>query len=273
MHAPMLDAITPVILTYNEEPNIARTLDALAFAREIVVIDSYSTDRTVEIIRGYPNTRLLQRNFDSHAAQWTYAVHETGIATEWVLALDADYLVTEEACAEIAKLNPAAPVDGYSVSFRYCVFGRPLRGTLYPPVTALFRRSKGRYVQDGHTQRLALAGEVRPLSARFRHDDRKPLSHWLAAQDRYMRLETANITTKSPAALSLADRVRRHPWLAPFGVFFNCYILNGGILDGRAGLFYALQRMLAETLLGLRIIEAQEAAPTDRTLESRGPIK
>ena len=251
----MLDRITPVILTYNEEPNIGRTLARLQWARDIVVVDSFSTDGTLEILKRFPQVRLFQRKFDSHAAQWNYAARETGVTTQWVLAIDADYILPEETIAEFRDIDPDGPVDGYTARFRYCISGTPLRGSLYPPVTVLFRREKGSFYQDGHTHRLKLDGASRMLSNAFLHDDRKPLSHWLNAQDRYMRLEVANIAGKPWDELSMADRVRQFPLIAPFAVFANCYLLNGGFLDGRAGLYYALQRMLAEALLGLRMIE------------------
>lgn len=252
---PMLDLITPVILTYNEAPNIARTLGQLAWAGDIVVVDSFSTDGTIEIVRSAPNVRLFQRKFDTHANQWNFAAFETDVQTEWVLALDADYLVTAAAVSELALLDASNPVDGYSVNFRYCIGGRPLRGTLYPPVTALFRKSKGSFYQDGHTHRLKLDGPASWLNEPFLHDDRKPLSHWLQAQDRYMKLEAENIVSKPWCELSFADKVRTFPLVAPFAVFANCYLLRLGILDGEPGLYYALQRMLAEALLSLRLIE------------------
>jgi glycosyltransferase involved in cell wall biosynthesis len=253
----MLDRITPVILTFNEEPNIGRTLDRLRWARDIVVVDSYSTDGTVEIVKSFPQSRLFQRKFDSHAQQWNYATAETGIASPWILAMDADYIVPDDAVAEISRLDPDGATDGYTAAFRYCVWGKPLGGTLYPPVTALYRRGKGSFYQDGHTHRLKLDGTARLLSTKFLHDDRKPLSHWLAAQDRYARLEAENIMGKPWSELNSRDRVRSLPIIAPFAVFAYCYILKGGLFDGKAGLYYAFQRMLAETLLGLRALEGR----------------
>lgn len=260
----MLDHITPVILTFNEEPNIARTLSRLTWAKEIVVCDSFSTDRTLEIVRSFPNVRLVQRAFDGHGRQWNYAAFETGITSGWILALDADYVIPEEAIQEIKALDPDGAFDGYTASFRYCVWGKPLRGTLYPPVTTLFRRAKGSFFQDGHTHRLKLDGKAHPLQHRFLHDDRKSLTHWLGAQDRYMRLEAENISEKSWSQLGLADKVRTFPLIAPFAVFANCYFLKLGILDGKAGLYYATQRMLAEALLALRMIERSIAVPNSK---------
>ncbi|MFO1352896.1 MAG: glycosyltransferase family 2 protein [Gammaproteobacteria bacterium] len=252
----MLTGVTPVILTYNEEPNIDRTLQRLVWAHAIVIVDSHSSDRTCEIARRYTQARVVQRRFDSHAAQWNFAVHETGVETEWVLALDADYVLSAALVAEIAALRPSTDIAGYQACFRYCVGGRPLRGSLYPPVTILFRRGLGHYRQDGHTQRLQLRGATARLRAPVLHDDRKPLSAWLAAQDRYMRLEAEALVERRWRDLSWPGRVRKYTWLAPLLVPGYCLVVQRGLLDGRAGGYYALQRMLAEVLLRLRLWDA-----------------
>ena len=89
--ATMLDAITPVLLTYNEAPNIARTLQHLSWARDIVVVDSGSTDGTLDILANMPRVRVFSRPFDTHHAQWRFATEETDIATAWLLRLDAGW--------------------------------------------------------------------------------------------------------------------------------------------------------------------------------------
>jgi glycosyltransferase involved in cell wall biosynthesis len=258
----MLDQITPVLLTFNEEANIGRSLEHLRWARDIVIVDSGSVDRTVDIARSVPQVRVFVRTFDSHSNQWNFATQETEITSEWILALDADYMASDAVIEEISNLDSAASINGYSAAFTYCVSGVPLRGSLYPPVTVLFRRTKGMFYQDGHTQRLTLDGKSAMLRNKLLHDDRKSLSHWLAAQDRYMRLEAANIVTRAWSELSAADRIRRLALLAPFAVFANCYFLKRGCLDGSAGLYYALQRTLSEALLALRILELRLNAPS-----------
>lgn len=251
----MLDQITPVILTYNEADNIGRTLERLAWAKDIVIVDSLSTDETVAIAQKHKQVRLFQREFGSHAQQWSYAISETGIETDWVLALDADYILPGEFSKELARLTADADADGYSAAFRYCVWGKPLRGTLYPSVTVLFRRAKAHYVQEGHTQRVQVQGRVVNLRSKILHDDRKPLSRWLAAQDRYMRLEAEEIGGRKSSALGLPDKLRKLTVFSPFLVFAYCYFIKGCWLDGRAGFYYATQRMLAESLLSLRLME------------------
>jgi glycosyltransferase involved in cell wall biosynthesis len=251
----MLEQLTPLILTFNESPNIDRTLQQLTWAKRIVVIDSYSTDATIEILNSYPQVEIFQRKFDTFANQCNYGLKQ--VKTEWVLSLDADYTVTDELIAEIDALPKDTSVDGYFVQFKYCVFGKPLGGTLLPPREVLFRREKGVYVDDGHAHQLVVDGTPRMLSFYIHHDDRKPLSRWLWAQDRYMVIETRKLLETPAGKLSFSDRIRRQKILAPFVILFYCLILNKGILDGWAGWYYAFQRMLAEILLSIRLIETE----------------
>lgn len=256
----MLDRITPLILTFNEAPNIARTLERLSWAKTVIVVDSFSSDETVAIVSRFANAQLFQRKFDDHAHQWNFGLEETGIATEWVLALDADYLVSEDLVREIRALAPDADVAGYRASFRYCIQGRPLRATLYTPVTVLFRRERAAYVQDGHTQRVCVDGKIAALSAAIFHDDRKSLSHWIASQDRYMRLEAKKLVDATWSNLGWSGRIRKLRIVAPFAMLFYCLLLQGLILDGRAGLFYSFQRAFAELLLSLHLLQ-QDLSP------------
>lgn len=249
----MLDQITPLILTYNEAPNIARTLTSLSWAKDIVVVDSFSNDDTVKIAQSFPRVRVFQRVFDCHRNQWEFGLRETGIATPWVLALDADYVVSNELTKEIENLLPSADTAGYRVSFVYCIKGRELRSGIYPPVTVLYRRDAAVYVQDGHTQRVALQGSIESLLAPMLHDDRKSLKRWLASQARYMELEAQKLRAANPAELDLADRLRRWRILVPPAMLVYCLIVRGGIFDGRAGFYYAFQRAIAELMLSHRL--------------------
>ena len=88
-----MTSITGVVLTFNEAPNIARTLAQLAWLPEIVVVDSHSTDGTPALAAAFPNVRVVQRPFTTHAEQWNFGLEAAGIDTEWVLALDADFVL------------------------------------------------------------------------------------------------------------------------------------------------------------------------------------
>jgi glycosyltransferase involved in cell wall biosynthesis len=250
----VLDQITPVILTYNEAPNIGRTLERLDWAREVVVVDSRSDDATRDIVGRHRNAKLFERTFDAHAAQWTYAAFETGIATEWILALDADYVLSDELIAELRTLAPPPDVSGYRASFVYCIEGKPLRSTVYPPVVVLWRKSRAHYAQDGHTQRIQVDGRVLDLSGRIYHDDRKSMRHWLAAQARYMQIEAEKLRAAPRGGLKVA--LRKAILIMPPAMFLYCMLVKGNILDGRAGLLYAMQRTLAEAMLSLYLLES-----------------
>jgi glycosyltransferase involved in cell wall biosynthesis len=254
----LLDQVTPLILTFNEEPNIARTLAGLSWAHRIVVVDSYSTDRTQEILAQHPRVEVVQRSFDTHANQWNVGLDQ--IHGGWVLSLDADYLITSELTDELCSALESADrrnIDGFHIPFLYCVFGRPLRGTVLPPRLALFRRQSGSYVDDGHTQLLRLNGRCETLKTSILHDDRKPLSRWLWAQNRYLKLEVDKLLHTSSGELSVADRLRKRHVIAPFAVLVLCLVWQRGLLDGWRGWFYAFQRLYVEILLSLMLWEAR----------------
>jgi len=245
--------LSVLIITCNEAPNLRRTLAALAWARDIVIVDSFSTDDTLEIARSFPQVRVIQRKFDSFAGQCNFGLQQ--VQTEWVLSLDADYVLPPELAAEIQSLTPLAEVAGYSTRFRFCIHGRPLRASLYPPRTVLYQRGKAHYRNDGHGHRVQVDGRVVMLSGRIDHDDRKPLSHWLWAQDRYALLEAAKLSEARPGELGLPDRIRRKIVMAPALVFFYTLLGQGMILDGWPGWYYVWQRTLAEMILSLRLTE------------------
>ncbi len=245
--------ITPLILTWNEEPNLRRCLERLQWARDIVIIDSGSTDATAQIAAEFSHVRFITRPFDDHTSQWNFGVD--AVHGNWVLALDADYVLGEGVLPELEALPPEPDCDAFFASFRYLIQGKPLRSCLYPPRAVLFRKDRCRYRQDGHTQLLHIEGKAGVLNSKIEHDDRKPLSRWFASQDKYARLEAEKLLALAPADLSLQDRIRRTMILAPILVFAYTLLVRGAILDGWHGWYYTFQRTLAELLLSLRLIE------------------
>jgi glycosyltransferase involved in cell wall biosynthesis len=255
----MIEDITPVVITYNEAANIARTLERLVWARRIVVVDSGSTDETLEMVRYYPQTELFHRRFDDFASQCNFGIAQ--VTTAWVLSLDADYELSDALVAELQALRPGLATGGYQARFVYRIYGQALHGTLYPPRTVLYRKAKARYRNEGHGHRVMVVGEIVPLSGVIFHDDRKPLTRWFASQQQYARAEAKHLLASNPNSLSRTDRIRRAAWAAPLGVFMYTLIFKGCLLDGWPGWYYSLQRLLAECLIALEII--------DRRLRSR----
>lgn len=255
-----LAQVTPLILTYNEAPNIARTLAALAWATRVIVLDSGSTDQTDNIVRSFSNVRLQQRIFDSHSEQWNYGL--ALVQTEWALTLDADYVLGRGFEDEIHSMEVSDDVTAFFAGFTYCVFGHPLRASLYPPRALLFKKECSHYVQDGHTQRLVFNGTAERLRTTVLHDDRKPLSRWLSAQDSYARLEAHYLLAQSKKSLCMQDRLRLGIYVAPFLVSIYLLLGKGLIFEGWRGWFYVMQRTLAEMLLSVRLlIEKHQIEP------------
>jgi len=243
----MLDQITPIIATYNEAPNIKRTLDALRWAKEVLVIDSFSDDETLEICASFDNVRVIQNKYNGPTEQSNFGLAQD-INTEWVLSMDADYIVTHELHAELDRLTPSADVKGFEVGFIYLINGRPLKGSLYPPRTALYRRKSAHYERDGHTQRVVIDGLVLSLKQKMQHDDRKPYPRWLASQRKYARQEAQKLSGADWRTLSWPDRLRY--WgVAPVAVMPYTLIVKGLVLSGYAGFEYTWQRVVAEVYL------------------------
>jgi glycosyltransferase involved in cell wall biosynthesis len=247
----LLDQITPVILARDEEPNIARTLGQLAWARDVVVVDSISTDATVEIARRFPNVRVFQRAFDEHALQWTFAQQQ--VRTPWFLALDADYFLPAAFADELETLAPGH-LRGYRASFRYAVGGKPLRGSLYPPRIVLAATPHATFWQDGHTQRISVDGDVGDLREPIVHDDRKDFRSFVVRQKRYMVAEAEKLRLGDPRSLGVTGRVRKLIVVAPFAVVVHSLFVKGLILDGVAGWRYTWERFVAELILSRELL-------------------
>ena len=252
----MLDQITPLILTYNEAPNIGRNLERLRWAKDIVVVDSFSDDGTTEIVSEFPRARVVQRAFDTFANQCNFGLNDAGINSQWVLSVDADYVLTDEFVNELRKLKSSPDVAGFRAHFTYCIEGRRLRSGIYPPVVVLFRRDTAFYREDGHAHRVVIDGKIQDLKSQILHDDRKPLSRWFQSQQHYTRLEAQKLRTEPVENLGLNDRIRRLRIVAPVAMLFYCLIIRGGILDGWPGWYYAFQRMFAEAMLSLQLMES-----------------
>jgi glycosyltransferase involved in cell wall biosynthesis len=253
MQCAVLDNTTPLIITYNEASNIRRSIEKLLWARRIVVVDSGSKDETIAILREYPQVEVTYRAFTDFAGQCNFGLSQ--INTPWVLSLDADYELSEALISELRSLTPSEETAGYQANFVYRIYGRPLRGSLYPPRVVLYRRDRAVYRNEGHGHRVAVSGRIQLLAGPIFHDDRKPLSYWFASQYRYAQHEAQHLVTSGRAELSRIDRLRLLAWPAPLAVAIYTLFVKGCLFDGWAGWFYVLQRMLMETLVAVEIID------------------
>lgn len=254
MVAPVLiEKITPLLITLNEAANIRRALDSVRWARRIVIVDSGSTDETSKIVAGYPQAEFLHRPFASFADQCNFGMSQ--VHTEWVLSLDADYELNEELITHLRSLQESSEIGGYRAKFVYRIYGRPLRGSLYPHRVVVHRVGGATYIDEGHGHRVLAPGKIEPLHGAIFHDDRKPLARWFRSQQRYAELEAEHLLRNHNSALSFVDRIRRLGWPAPILVGPYVLVIKRCLLDGWAGWFYTLQRVLAEVMLALAIMD------------------
>jgi glycosyltransferase involved in cell wall biosynthesis len=281
--SPPKAPVSVLVLTRNEEANIAACLESVRWAREVFVVDSSSTDRTVEIAERL-GAKVCTHRFRGYAAQRNWALGNLPFSNDWVLMLDADERVPRALADEICRAvrDPAEEHAGFYLKFRHIFLGRWLKhGGLYPTwVLRLFRRQHARFEERPMNEHAILDGTVGYLRQPFDHEDRKPLSDWVARHNRYAGLEAEEFfqeTTASGYASSIRVRFRgsqaeRKRWiklkvwnrlpllLRPFLFFFRNYFLKLGFLDGRAGLAYhLLWSFWYPFLVSATILERQRA--------------
>jgi glycosyltransferase involved in cell wall biosynthesis len=252
-----ISQITPLLLTYNEAANLGATLNALQWASRIIVVDSGSSDATLEICKRYEQVEVFYRPFDHFAEQCNFGLAE--IQSQWTLSLDADYVCPREFVDELRSLD-VGDHSGFRAAFRYCVYSKPLRSSLYPPRTVLYRTQDARYHRDGHAHRVEIRGPVGNLKNKLHHDDYKDLEGWLASQIKYAKHEAEKLSSLN-VDMGWKDRLRKKILFAPALTLIYCLFFKGLVLDGRAGWHYTMQRVLAELVLSLTLM--------DRTIKNR----
>jgi hypothetical protein len=260
--------VSVLILTFNEEANLDACLDALAWCDDILVLDSGSTDRTVEIARAN-KARVLCRRFDNFASQRNFGLEHGSFKHEWILHLDADEIVTPEFVGALDRLSCTETLDAYRVPSKLILFGRWLRHAgMYPTYQVrLGHRERLRFSQVGHGQRETSASEriglfPEPyLHYSFAHGMR----HWLEKHVRYaqdeaellrdiksgrhkeMNVEQSDATQRRRSAKAMSARLPL--CLRPVARFTYVYIFRRGFLDGRAGLAYAVMLAVYEGMV------------------------
>lgn len=247
------NVLTAVILTWNEEENIARVLHHLTWMERIIVIDSGSTDKTVELAQSFPNTEIHTRKFDTHAQQWNYGL--SLCHSEWVLSLDADYILTYVFIEEIKSKLSQKNISAFNAEFEFMLFEKPLTTNNTTPRPVLFKLKDCIYYDDGHTQRLKVNGKTSDLKNKILHDDRKPLSRWLLNQSVYSVKEADMLLSKSDAELGFLEKLRKKRIYTPLLMFFFCLFRKRMIFNGKRGWHYTLQRTIVEMLISLRLTE------------------
>jgi glycosyltransferase involved in cell wall biosynthesis len=224
--------LTAIVTTFNEEGNIGDCLRSLKFADEILVVDSFSTDRTRELA-GPMATRVVQHEYVNPAAQKNWAIPQA--AHEWVLILDADERVTPELEAEIKNILLAPKYDGYWIRRRNFFWGREIRHGTWKTdrVLRLFRGDKGRYQDKQVHEEIIVNFPAGLCEHRLAHYSYRTLDDFLRKVTRYSAWGAADARARGKRGT--AWRMAGHG----AGHFFKSYVLKAGFLDGAAGLAIA----------------------------------
>jgi glycosyltransferase involved in cell wall biosynthesis len=222
--------LSVLVLTLNEERNIAACLDSVRWADEIIVVDSGSTDRTVELARAYTD-KVYQIEWKGYGATRNLALGRT--SGDWILWLDADERVTPELAAEVRDILGRAelPESGFQIARRAYFLGRWIRHCGWYPgrVTRLFRRERGRFTESSVHERLILDGAVADTRNDLIHLTDPNLSHYFAKFNRYTSLAAHDLRSEG-RRFRLRDLLVR-----PLFAFVKMYVLKRGFLDGMQG--------------------------------------
>lgn len=269
--------LSAIILTYNEELHLGECLGSLKdFADQIFVVDSYSTDRTVEIATNY-GAEVIQHPFENQAQQFNWALYTLQIKNDWILRLDADEYVTEALKLEIAQVLPAVPQDisGFFIKRRVYFMNRFIKhGGYYPTwLLRLFRKSAGRSEHRGMDEHIVLLrGHAVKLKNDFVHDNKRDLTDWTNKHNQYSTREVADVLDLEQgnrgARVRLGGQPARKRWfkehvylqlplfVRPALYFFYRYVVRLGFLDGKEGLiFHFLQGFWYRFLVDAKIYE------------------
>lgn len=275
--------VSVIILTYNEEVNIAHALASVCdWARQIIVLDSFSTDRTEEIVRSY-RTEFFQHTFVNYADQRNHALTKLPIWTEWVLFLDADERLTNELKLEITYiLRTVQKKNGFFLKRKLIWMGRWVKRGYYPCwILRLFRHREARCEDRAVNEHLVIEGEVGYLEHDLVHEDHKGLTSWIAKHNNYATLEARELflhpRQKELDATFFGTPPQRKRWMRhfvwnrlpplirPFIFFLYRYLFRAGFLDGRAGFTYHfLQGLWFPFLIDMKYLELKSDSDRQR---------
>ncbi|MEM9539252.1 MAG: glycosyltransferase family 2 protein [Cyanobacteria bacterium P01_E01_bin.42] len=264
------------IPTYNEELDIAACIESASLSDDIIIVDSYSSDRTREIARNYP-VQVVCHQFVSHGKQRTWMLQNVATRYEWAYILEADERMTPELFAECLQAIKNPDRVGYYAAERVMFMGHWIRHcTQYPRYQLrLLRKDKVWFSDYGHAEREVCLGKTGFLQSNYPHFTcSKGFSRWLEKHNRYSTDEAKETiyqlknqpvnwknlflgSTEIQRRRALKDLSLRLPF-RPVIRFFYMYFVLGGIRDGKAGLTWCLLQMFYEYLIVLKAEELQQ---------------
>lgn len=256
--------LSVVVLTYNEEKNLRKCLESVfGWVEEIFVVDSFSTDRTLEIAKEF-GAKIYQHKFENQAKQFNWALENLPIKTEWILRLDADEYVLPELKKEILEKLPrvSSGVSGFLIKRRVYFMGKWIKyGGYYPTwLLRIFRRGKGfseDRAMDEHI--LVKEGKIEKLENDFVDNNQKGLSFWIEKHNNYAKREAEEALRGNFGTPSKEKYYKLPIFLRAFLYYFYRYFFKLGFLDGKEGLiFHFLHGLWYRFLVDCYIFEAKK---------------
>lgn len=245
------------IITYNEAENLPRCLASVAFADDIVVVDSHSTDRTVEIAR-QAGCRVIAQTFLGYVAQKNFALDQA--AHQWVLCLDADEWLRPGAAATIrsALATRTPDVAGYSLKRHTYYLGDWVNhGGWWPEYKIrLFDRQRGQWCGDSLHEGVHVTGRVAPLEVEIGHRSYRDMTHHLDKLNAYTTLMARGLHARGTARVGWCTLV-----LHPVARFCRMFVLQGGWRDGRRGCIIAALGAFYVFMKYAKLWECQHGGP------------
>ncbi|MFL6436887.1 MAG: glycosyltransferase family 2 protein [Terriglobales bacterium] len=228
-------SLSVVIITKDEETNLARTLPSIEWAEERIVVDSGSTDGTLEVARRH-GAKIFQEPWKGYAEQKNSAIAKA--SSEWVLSLDADEEVSPELAANIRKATTRTELDitGYLMARRNLFLGRWIRyGGFYPDrKLRLFRRGHGEFMQRAVHETMQVDGATAVLSGDLIHNAYPTLTGYIDTMNRYSTLGAEVAARKCDTSTSFVAFLMNVYYRPALSLSWN-YIFRRGFLDGREG--------------------------------------
>ena len=225
-----MNPLSVIITTFNEAHNIAAVLETVKWADEIMIVDSFSTDQTIEIAKTYTD-RIVQREYSGPADQKNWAIPQA--QHDWILILDADERIPVALQAEIkATLNQDIAFDAFEISRQNYFMEQKIKysGWQGDKVIRLIRKDKCRYDDKQVHEEIERKGiRVGTLKNKMDHFTFKDLDHFLDKQRRYAEWSARDHLEKT------SNPGFYHFFIKPLFRFFKHYILKGGVLDGKVG--------------------------------------
>lgn len=245
--------LTVIILTFNEEENISHSVsNVIDWADEVVVLDSFSTDKTVEIAQAF-GAKVYYRKFDNYAKQRNYAINELPIANDWILFLDADEWLTNYLKEEISATVNQTKLDGFLIKRRFYFLGKWIKfGGYYPSWNLRLFRKGIATISREINEHIEINGKVGKLKNDMVDENHKDLSFWLTKHIRYAQMEAKQFSTSNDLKTNLwGNSIERKNWIRqkiwnkmlpplirPFIYFFYRYFIRLGFLDGKRGFIF-----------------------------------